>query len=488
MNISFSQIPVDSRVPGSRIEFDSSRATNGIGQPVNRVLLVGQMTAAATQDALAPVQVTQADQASVLFGRGSMLARMVAAFKAADRYSDLTCIGLDDAVGSVAATSTIVVSGPATASGSIFLMVGGQPVIAPVKSGDASDLVAQRIAVAANQLLDAPVVASFEDSTVTFTARNKGTCGNEIDVRVNHYQGQATPAGIALAITAFAGGATDPDYATIWPVIGDGNYRTIAIGTATTTTIGAMQAELDDRWGPERMLESFCYAAKPGTVAALAAFGDNEDTELVSTIGTGKAASPPWEWAASYAGIAGFYTAIDPARPLQTLELPGLVGPREQDEFTRAERELLLKDGIATYTVGAGGEVRIERAITMYQTNNFGIEDIAYLDLNSVTTLGFLRQSVRSRIALKFSRHKLADDGTNFAPGQAIVTPNTIRAELIALARQWEEAGLVEDLDQYVADLLVERDGEDPNRVNALIPPNLVNQFRSFAAAIQFRL
>jgi len=72
--------------------------------------------------------------------------------------------------------------------------------------------------------------------------------------------------------------------------------------------------------------------------------------------------------------------------------------------------------------------------------------------------------------------------------GQAIVTPNIIRSELIALAREWEEAGLVEGLDQFVADLIVERDQGNPNRVNALVPPDIVNQFRSFAAAIQFRL
>jgi phage tail sheath gpL-like len=102
-------------------------------------------------------------------------------------------------------------------------------------------------------------------------------------------------------------------------------------------------------------------------------------------------------------------------------------------------------------------------------------------------TLFYLRFTVRARIALKFPRHKLANDGTNFSPGQAIVTPNIIRAELITLFQDWELAGLVEDINQFKADLIVERDS-DPNRVNALIPPNCVNQFRVFAAQVQFRL
>lgn len=34
----------------------------------------------------------------------------------------------------------------------------------------------------------------------------------------------------------------------------------------------------------------------------------------------------------------------------------------------------------------------------------------------------------------------------------------------------------------------MERDRTDPNRVNALLPPDLINQLRVFAAQIQFGL
>ena len=35
---------------------------------------------------------------------------------------------------------------------------------------------------------------------------------------------------------------------------------------------------------------------------------------------------------------------------------------------------------------------------------------------------------------------------------------------------------------------LVLRSKTDPDRVNAVLPPNLVNQFRTFAAVVQYRL
>ena len=323
---------------------------------------------------------------------------------------------------------------------------------------------------------------------MTLTARNKGTAGNEIDVRHSQFTGEALPAGVGLAIVAMANGVGDPDVDDAWAVVGDQPFRTMVFGVITSAIAAKIVAELDDRWSAERMLESVAYAAKPGSQGTLAAFGAALNSELLTILGTGLSPTWPAEAAAIYAAACGYHTAIDPARPTQTLELTGMVAPIAEAQFTRAQREALLRDGIATFTSGADGTCRIERSITTYQTDAFGLPDVAWLDLETVTTLGYLRASLRARIAQKFARMKLASDGTRFGAGQAVVTPRTIRAEIIALAREWEDAGLVEGLDQFIADLIVERDGSDPNRINALIPPDIVNQFRSFAAAIQFRL
>ena len=48
--------------------------------------------------------------------------------------------------------------------------------------------------------------------------------------------------------------------------------------------------------------------------------------------------------------------------------------------------------------------------------------------------------------------------------------------------------GLLEDIDQFITDLMVVRSKVDVNRVNAILPPNVVNQFDVFAAAVQFIL
>jgi phage tail sheath gpL-like len=95
---------------------------------------------------------------------------------------------------------------------------------------------------------------------------------------------------------------------------------------------------------------------------------------------------------------------------------------------------------------------------------------------------------MRQAITNKYPRHKLANNGTRFGPGQAIVTPNIIKAELVAEYRQDEYDGLVENGDAFKKFLMVERDDTDPNRVNVLYPPDVVNQLRMFAVLAQFRL
>ena len=48
--------------------------------------------------------------------------------------------------------------------------------------------------------------------------------------------------------------------------------------------------------------------------------------------------------------------------------------------------------------------------------------------------------------------------------------------------------GLVENMQAFKNTLIVERDGMDPNRVNVLYGPDLINQLRIFAVLAQFRL
>jgi phage tail sheath gpL-like len=52
----------------------------------------------------------------------------------------------------------------------------------------------------------------------------------------------------------------------------------------------------------------------------------------------------------------------------------------------------------------------------------------------------------------------------------------------------WEDQGLVENIDQFKNDLICERNEGDPNRLDWMLPPDLVNQFRVGGVQIGFLL
>jgi phage tail sheath gpL-like len=295
------------------------------------------------------------------------------------------------------------------------------------------------------------------------------------------------PAGIT-SITPAAGvsGATDPAMADAITAIGDVQYHTIAHAFTDATNLTAIEDELATRWGPMVQTEGHSFTAAKGSQGTLTTLGNTRNSPHSTIFGTGLSPTPPWVAAAIAAAVDARETQIDPLRPRQTLHLQGMLPPAPEDRFTRAERNTLLTDGISTFTVDSGGRCLVERLITTYQSNASAVPDITFLDVTKVRGLAYLRFSLRARITSRYPRHKLASDGTQFAPGQAIVTPSSIRAEILVWFRQLEFNGYVEGYDQFAEDLIVERDGTDPDRVNALLSPDLVNKFIVFAGQIQF--
>lgn len=486
MSISFNTIPVNVRTPGQYIEFDATRAVQGLPAVAHKILVMGQRLAAGSVPAGVPVRVLSAAQAEDNFGRGSQLAAMLAALKNANTYTDCYAVALDDNGAGVVATGTLTLGGSPTEAGTLNLYVAGQLVQAAVASAATTASLATALAAAVNADTSLPVTAGAAGSVVTFTARHKGEGGNSIDLRLNYHDGERTPKGLTTAFLAMSGGTANPDLQAALTAIGDEQYHTIVCPWIDSTNLGKLETALASRWGPLVQKEGQAFAAVSGTFATMTTLGAARNSPFLSIMGAGKSPTAPWVWAAVAAAVDAYEP--DPARPRQTLALPGVLPAATQDRPTQSERNLMLYDGISTTVVDGGGTVLIERLITTYQSNALGVADTAYLDIETMRTLAYLRLSVRARVALKFPRYKLAADGTRFGPGQAVVTPNLIRAELVALFAQWEEAGLAEGIDQFKRDLIVERNTSDPNRVDAIIPPDVINQFRVFAAQIQFRL
>jgi phage tail sheath gpL-like len=274
--------------------------------------------------------------------------------------------------------------------------------------------------------------------------------------------------------------------------LGERNFEYVAMPFTDSTSLMAWELEYGftdtGRWGWMRQLYGHIFSAKRGDYATMIAFGETRNSGVTSIMGVELGSpTPVYEWTAAYTAKAARGLTNDPARPLQTLALTGVLSAPLHERFNRGELNTIAGYGIATQEVGGEG-VMILRETTTYQLNLYSQQDDAYELVTTLATLARLMRNQRQAITSKFPRHKLANDGTRFGPGQAIVTPGIIKAELVAEYRIDEYNGLVEDTRAFKNNLLVERDPNNPNRVNVLYPPDLINQLRVFAVLAQFRL
>ncbi|AWX98562.1 phage tail protein [Marinomonas primoryensis] len=489
--MSLGNIPEDVKVPLVYIDIDNSGALTGTPTLVNKVLIIGQQLSSGTATALDTRRIgtSEADMDNA-YGKGSMLAKMLKRFRAINASTDMYALGVADLEGSVA-TGTITTTVTTASAGVIALLIDGMSVQVAVKDADDATAVATAIVAAVNAKTDLPVTAAAEAGVVTLTCKWKGITGNDIDIRINYYDGEVTAKGVTVTSTIMTGGAGTPDIAAIVAAIPDEWYNHIALPYSDTQSLNGLRDELVDRYGPLKMMEGIAYTAMRGTFAETSTWGEGRNDYLITCMGTNKTPSNPWDFAAAYGARASYSLAIDPARPLQTLVLTGILPPAKTDRWDWTERNLLLQSGVATYMVTAGDEVAIEREVSTYKVNSYGDPDPSYLDITTPATLGYLRYSLKAMVTNRFPRHKLAgDDVLDFIdPGQPIVTPKIMRNAIIELARiDWVPKGLMEDMEGFKASLSVYRDESNKNRLNCVWKPNIVNQLRVFAALTQFKL
>ena len=484
-------VPIDLKVPGQYIGIDNSKAYRGLTGYPTRVVIIGQKLAAGSQPALTPVMITNKDQPKQYFGVGSQLTHMLEKFIAANSITEVWAIAQEDNAAGAAAVGAIKYTGPSTAAGTINLYIGGRRVQVGVGATDTAAQIATKTVAAIAALPDLAVTSAVDGvdtSKVNLTCRHKGDVGNSIDIRVNYQSDEAMPSGVGKVITAMTGGTANPDVSAALATISAEWFTDFVFSYTDLTNIGLIEADLKERFGPTKMIDAHAFIAYRGTHSSLVTKGNARNSHLVTSPGLNGSPTPPYEEAAIWAAVSSYHLDLDPARPLQTLVLPGLLPPAIPDRFTFEERNILLNYGIATSRVNADGTVSIERAVTNYKKNAAGAVDPSYLDIEVVKTVSYLRFDIRNFIALTYPRYKLADDGTNFARGENVVTPSVIKASLLARFRMWEAAGLVEKFAQFKTDLIVVRNKEDVNRVNAIIPPDVINQLRIFDALVQYRL
>lgn len=520
MTISFNNIPDTIRTPGAYVEIDNSRAIKGLIQNPHKALIIGQLatglttpTPTALHDTL--YAISRDSLADGFFGSGSPLARMCNVFKDNNPNTELFAMAIGSGIAGTIASCNIDISGAAYSTavsgpGNWYLMINGEEVQVPV----VSDMTVESLAIDAKTLINAnsnlPVIASISATStgnLLIRAVVSGTLGNYIDIRENFYDYQSDPqntwsgstgpitvgsGGLASRVfhSKMTGGATDPDLGDAWAVIDNEQFHYIVQPWTTAPNLVEIEDELADRFLPLEDLQGHGFTAvRISAIGSIATLGNARNSPHNTIIATGDGPTCPEEWAAAWGAVAAWNLNNDPARPLHTLKLKGIIAPPISARYTRAERDTILYDGVATWIV-SGGNVLIERSITTYQTNSFGLPDPSYLDIQTLATLGEIRYQYKTRMLNRFiqPRFKLADDTFPAQPGSKVARPKDVFSETVALFTLLRDKGLIENLDEFINNLTVERDITDRNRVNVLLPADLINAFRILAGNIQFIL
>ena len=285
-------------------------------------------------------------------------------------------------------------------------------------------------------------------------------------------------------------GATDPDIEDALDAVTDERFNVIAHPYNAAASMTALETELAGRWGPTRQLDGVAFTAYRGTAAAGTTYGNARNSPYSSVMGISTSPSSVVQWAGAIAGAVGLSAAADPALPFQTLPLRGILPAplANQNRFSHAERETLLSDGIATHTVDRGGVVSLERMVTTYQTAAGGVPDTAFRDANTLLTVSLIRASLRQRLSTKFARFKIGER-------RRALRPRTAGGNALDRARRCHRSGPpvgarrpYRECRCVQGGLVVERNDADPNRLDILLTPDLVNQLRVMAAVISFTL
>jgi phage tail sheath gpL-like len=511
MTVSFNEIPSDILTPGHFVEIDPTGAIEGTGARPHTGLIIGyRYDGGATADSSTitqpdgttaatlwsgtveeniPTRVTRASDAQGFFGKGSQAAIMAEAWLNVNSRTKLYVMGIDDPAGTEA-SGTITFTASTPSAGVQNCYISGTRYQVSVATDSTATTLGDSLEALVNADTDGTTTAVNAAGTVTLTARHPGPEGNDIDLRVNYRDTDSTPAGVTAVAVAMSGGATSVDLSTAIAALGGTQYDTIVSGLADDANMILLENELVDRWGPMVNLDGHLFVGFAGTQGETTTYtaAPARNSEQSTVCCAQESPTPPWVVGANVAGLDAAATTDDPARPRTTLRCQDVLAPEAGAVWSQTERNIVLQSGGATLKPDAGGNVIIERLTTTYQKSAQGAPDPTWLDLTTKRTVSYLRWSWDTRITLKFPRHKLASDGTAFDAGQAVVTPSTIRAEAIAWFSEMENAGLVEDLDQFREDLIVERNTTDLNRIDAILRPNTINKFVVSATKLQFKL
>jgi phage tail sheath gpL-like len=257
--------------------------------------------------------------------------------------------------------------------------------------------------------------------------------------------------------------------------IAGAGHTMIASSLQDAASLALFKAYLNDVSSAIEQRPALLFAAATGAIAAAVTLAGGANDGRINIAYLRGTTTTLAEIAAAFMAVAA--SEQDPARPLNTLEIKGIAIPAVAQWLTRTEQETLLANGVTPFETTADGLIRIVRAITTYTKNAQGTVDASKLDITSVRSADYVRKAVRTAISLKFPREKASERIINAVWGTIYDT-----------LRDLEKLEIVQGVDDYINEIVVEKSSLEAGRYDAVIPAPLVPGFHVFAGQISIHL
>ena len=471
-NVSFDKIKTSTRKPGVYVEWNTKLAVRNLPTNKQRVLLIAQHSNPKAGKLTALENIYSAADVAAAYGAGSQAHLMALAAIKAYAYADLSLITVADNEAGVAATGSITITGTADTQGVLRVNIGNADTLTV---GVAANATAATVAAAVKAAIDAetslPVTATASEGLVTLTAKNKGTHGNHIRIRTGN-----TAEGITGAVKAMSGGDADADIGpALNAVIAEG-HNLIAVGCTDEVNLLKLRTHLETVGAPEEKRWALGIYGQTGALAQTTTQAGRLNSGYLYSAWYRKTPSLPCELAAAFAAVVA--SEEDPARPLNTLKLNGIGVCDSADKTMRTEQENALYNGVPPIETSPDGtSAQIVRAISTYTKSGNGTADESLLDMTTVRTLIYVSGACADRIALRFPRDKMTER-----------TIARVRSELIDVLMKCEELEIVENVENNLANLIVERDAQNTGMLNCRVPSDVVNGLHQVGMVIDLYL
>jgi phage tail sheath gpL-like len=445
------------------IDFTIIPATETQSTLPQRVLFIGQQTAAATATSgVLQTEIGNASQEDGLFGIDSMLAGMIRAGKIINGITRFDAIGLDDnGAGTAAAGVVTFISGPATEDGTFTVTVGSDrnhKYEIAVSDTDTITTIGDALVTAITADTKAPFSAVNALGVVTITYGHKGTVGNNTTLKV-----EGVVAGVTHSVTAFTGGATDPVLTTLFDVIDGERYQTIVWPSEYGYT--AVTAELDPRFNSSNdILDGVAIAAETDTLSNLKASGNAENSLSLEIHGSKIVNDTSYKGSSllefNYV-IASQFSAVRALRLTDDASISRYVistfGARDSfggpaiaslpyfntpffelplipigKGFTITEIEELKDAGVSVIGNNrAGNTVIAGEVVTTRKTDTAGNPETTFKFLNNVDTSVTIREFMFNNLKARFAQSRLTEG--DLVPNRSMANQGVIEAYIDGL-------------------------------------------------------